>query len=60
MTANLSSRLEWFLEESQVMAAHLSIAQIDNHQSVSQSVRYVGLELLWKPKKNQIGKIYYN
>ena len=32
------------------MAAHWSIAQIDNHQSVSHSVRYVCIELQWQLK----------
>ena len=38
MAANLFSRLEKFREESLVMAAHWSIAQIDNHESLSQSL----------------------
>ena len=46
MVANMLLRLEGFREESQVMAAHWSIAQIDNHESLSQSVTYVGIELL--------------
>ena len=50
MAAILFSRLERFCEESQGMAAHWSIAQIDNHQSVSHSVRYVCIELLWQLK----------
>ena len=37
MAANLFSRLERFGEESQVTAAHWSIAQIYNHESVTQS-----------------------
>ena len=55
----LISRLERFREESQVMAAHWSIAQIDNHQwlshSVSHSLTRVGIELLGQPK---IGEEY--
>ena len=56
MAANLFSKLERFCEESQVMAAHWWIAQIDNHQSVSQSARYVGKELLWQLKIYQMFK----
>ena len=51
MAANLFSRLERFREESQVMAAHWSITQIDDHESLSQSVTYVGIELLGQLKK---------
>ena len=46
MAANMFSRLERFREES--------LAQIDNHESLShsltQSVRYVGIELLGQLK----------
>ena len=49
MAANLFPRLERFREESQVMAAHWSIAL--NGKSVTQSVTYVGIELLWQLKE---------
>ena len=55
MAANLFSRLERFHEESQVMATHWSIAQIDNHESLSQSLSHsvpsVGIELIWQLKR---------
>ena len=35
MAADFFSRLERFCEESQVMAAYWSIAQINNHESLS-------------------------
>ena len=40
MAANLFSRLERFREESQVMAAHWSIAQIENGESLTHSRGY--------------------
>ena len=49
MAANLFSRFERFREESQVMAAHWSIALNDVSsitQSVSHSVTCVGIQLL--------------
>ena len=65
MAANLFSRLERFLEESQVMAAHWSIAQIDNHEwlihsftcsyGVRKQVRYT--EVSWS-EGNSLGGIY--
>ena len=39
MAANLFLRLERFRDESQVMATHWSIAQIENGESLSHSIR---------------------
>ena len=50
MVANWFSRFERFREESQVMAAYWSIALIDE-SSCTQSVRYVGIELLGQLKR---------
>ena len=36
------------------MGIAASIAQIDNHESLSQSVRYVGIELLGQLKMNEL------
>ena len=58
MAAYLFSRLERFREESLVMVAHRSIAQIDNHESlthpVTQSVAHVGIQLLEQLKTDDI------
>ena len=51
MDANLFSKLERFSEESQVMAALICRSLwIMNHESVTQFVRYVGIELLGQLK----------
>ena len=47
MAANLFSILERFREESQLMAAHWPIAQIDNNElQVTHSFTYDDIELL--------------
>ena len=40
MAADVFSRLERFCEESQVMTAHWSIAQIEYHESVIHEGKY--------------------